>query len=99
MRKVIVSVYTTLNGVMSPVDWPVPYASEERGKYAHDLLFEADALVLGRETYEIFAAVWPKRTTADDGPGEAGSADRINSIAKYVVATALQHFTRTTSGL
>lgn len=91
MRKVIVSVYTTLNGVMSPVDWPFPYASAERGKYAHDLLCEADALVMGRETYEIFAAVWPGRTTADDGPGEAGSADHINSMAKYVASTTLQH--------
>jgi dihydrofolate reductase len=99
MRKVIVSVYTTLNGVMSPVDWPFPYASEERGKYARDLLFEADALVMGRETYEIFAAVWPNRTTADDGPGEAGSADRINSIAKYVVSTTLQHLTLNNSHL
>ncbi|HET8843228.1 MAG TPA: dihydrofolate reductase family protein [Ktedonobacteraceae bacterium] len=99
MRKVIVSVYTTLNGVMSPVDWPFPYASAERGKYAHDLLCEADALVMGRETYEIFAAVWPERTTADDGPGEAGSADHINSMAKYVASTTLQHLTWNNSHL
>src|SRR5258708_12647786 len=99
MRKVIVSVYTTLNGVMSPVDWPFPYGRQEGGKYDHDLLFEADARVMGRETYEIFAAVWPNRTTADDGPGEAGSADRINSIAKYVVSTTLQHLTWNNSHL
>lgn len=99
MRKVIVSVYTTLNGVMSPVDWPFPYASAERGKYAHDLLCEADALVMGRETYEIFAAVWPGRTTTDDGPGEAGSADHINSMAKYVASTTLQHLTWNNSHL
>ena len=87
MRKVIVSVYTTLNGVMSPVDWRFPYISEARGQYAHDLLFECDALLMGRETYEAFAAVWP---TANDGPGEAGSSDRINSLPKYVVSKTLE---------
>jgi dihydrofolate reductase len=87
MRKVIVSVYTTLNGVMSPVDWRFPYVSEARGQYAHDLLFECDALIMGRETYEAFAAVWP---TAKDGPGEAGSSERINSLPKYVVSKTLE---------
>jgi dihydrofolate reductase len=99
MRKVIVSVYATLNGVMSPVDWRFPYVSEERGKYAHDLLFEADAIVMGRETYESFAAVWPKTTAADEGPGEAGSADRINSMAKYVLSTTLHQLTWNNSHL
>jgi dihydrofolate reductase len=93
MRNVVVSVYTTLNGVMSPVDWVFPYVSEERGKYARDLLFEADALVMGRETYESFLGVWPKRTAADDGPGEAGLSDRINSLPKYVVSTTLEQVT------
>jgi|ERR1051326_3382631 dihydrofolate reductase len=99
MRKIVVSVYTTLNGVMSPVDWRFPYGSEERGKYARDLLFEADALVMGRETYEAFAAVWPNRTAADDGPGEAGFIDRINSLPKYVVSTTLQQVTWNNSHL
>jgi dihydrofolate reductase len=99
MRKVIVSVYTTLNGIMSPVDWVFPHASEERGKYARDLLFEADTLVMGRETYEGFVAVWPNRTAADDGPGEAGLSDRINSLPKYVVSTTLQHVTWNNSHL
>jgi dihydrofolate reductase len=99
MRKVIVSVYTTLNGVMSPVDWPFPYASEERGNYARDLLFQADALVMGRATYEGFSAVWPNRTIADEGLGEAGFADRINSMPKYVVSTTLHHVTWNNSHL
>jgi dihydrofolate reductase len=90
MKKIIVSVYITLNGVMSPVDWPFPYASEDRGKYARDLLFASDALLMGRETYEAFAAVWPNRTEADAGPGEEGFIDRINSLPKYVVSTTLK---------
>ena len=90
MRKVIISVYTTLDGIMSPVDWSFGFGGEARGKYARDLLFESDALLLGRETYEIFAEVWPTRTSADDGPGEAGFIDRINSMVKYVASTTLE---------
>lgn len=93
MRKVVVSVYSTLNGVMSPVDWPFPYGSEDRGRYARDLLFAADALLMGRGTYEGFAAVWPTRTAADAGPGEEGYIERINSLPKYVASTTLNAVT------
>lgn len=99
MRKVVVSVYTTLNGVMSPVDWVFPYISEDRGRYAHDLLFASDALLMGRGTYEGFAAVWPSRTDADAGPGEEGISERINSLPKYVVSTTLNEVTWNNSHL
>ena len=99
MRKVIVSVYSTLNGVMSPVDWPFPFASEDRGKYATAMLMESDALVMGRETYEGFAMVWPSRTEADAGPGEAGFIERINALPKYVVSTSLQELSWNNSHL
>jgi len=93
MRRLIVSTYTTLDGVIQPLDWSGQNTTEEaraeRGAYARDLLFSADALLLGRETYEIFAEVWPTRTSADDGPGEEGSSDRINSLPKYVASTSL----------
>jgi dihydrofolate reductase len=99
MRKVVVSVFATLNGVMSPVDWQFPYVSEARGRYARDQLFEADALVMGRETYEGFSASWPNRTATDDGPGESGFVDRINSMPKYVVSTTLKQVTWNNSHL
>ena len=99
MRKVIVSVYTTLNGVMWPVDWSFPYASEDRGRYARDLLFASDILLMGRETYEGFAAAWPTRTAADAGPGEEGFIERINSMPKYVVSTTLKELTWNNSHL
>jgi dihydrofolate reductase len=99
MRNVVVSVYTTLNGVMSPVDWPFPYASADRGRYARDLLFASDALLMGRGTYEGFAAVWPTRTDADAGPGEEGYTGRINSMPKYVVSTTLHAVTWSNSHL
>ncbi len=93
MRKIIVSTYVTLDGVIQPLDWTGlsqdPASREERGKYAREVLFAADALLLGRETYQIFADVWPARTAADDGPGEEGSTDRINSLPKYVASTTL----------
>jgi dihydrofolate reductase len=93
MRKLIVSTYTTLDGVIQPLDWSGQSSSEpavrERGAYARDLIFEADALLLGRETYEIFAEAWSSRTAADDGPGEEGFIDRINSLPKHVASTTL----------
>lgn len=94
MRKLIVSTYVTLDGVIQPMDWSAQNASlearEERGRFARDLLFTADALLLGRETYEIFAQVWPTRTADDDGPGETGFIERINALPKYVASTTLQ---------
>ena len=93
MRKIIVSTYVTLDGVIQPLHWPMhsqdPASLEERGIYARDLLFEADALLMGRETYQIFAEVWPSRTAADDDPGAAGLTDRINSLPKYVASSTL----------
>ena len=92
MRKVVVEVYTSLDGVIQPLDWMPPSETgrEERGKYARDQLFAADALLLGRDTYEIFANTWPFRTAADEGPGEGGYVDRINSMPKYVASRTLQ---------
>lgn len=82
MRKVIVSTYATLNGVIeNPQDWSFDYFDEEAAQFAYDQLFAADALLLGRETYESFAEAWPARSDA--------FADRINSMEKYVVSTTL----------
>jgi hypothetical protein len=39
---------------------------------------------------EVFAPVWSARTTADDGPGEAGFTDRINRMPKYIASTTLR---------
>jgi dihydrofolate reductase len=91
MRKIIVSVYTTLDGVMeAPEKWSGQFWNEEHGHYARDLLFTSDALLMGRETYDVFAASWPFRTAADDGPGAAGFVDRINHLPKFVASTTLK---------
>jgi dihydrofolate reductase len=91
MRKVVVSVYVTLNGIMeAPEKWSGQFWNAEHGRYARELLFASDALLMGRETYEIFAASWPNRTAADDGPGSEGFVDRINSLPKFVASTTLK---------
>lgn len=84
MRRVIVSTYVTLDGVMeAPEKWSLRFFNEEAAEYAHDQLFASGALLLGRETYEGFAAAWPSMTD------EEGFADRMNGLPKYVVSTTL----------
>jgi dihydrofolate reductase len=83
VRKIIVSTFSTLNGVIeNPHHWSFDYFDEEAAKFASDQLFAADALLLGRETYQSFAQAWPGRSDA--------FADRINSMDKYVVSTTLK---------
>jgi dihydrofolate reductase len=94
VRKIISSTYVTLDGVIQPLDWSAqnsdPAAAKERNEYARDLLFAADALLMGRGTYEIFASHWPKLSAANDEPGAKGVVDRMNSLAKYVASTTLK---------
>ena len=79
MRKIVALEYLTLDGVMEHPAWTAPYFNDEHARYAHAQLFGADALLLGRETYEGFAQAWPQSTD------EQGFADRMNSLPKYVV--------------
>jgi hypothetical protein len=74
MRKVVISVYSTLDGVMNPMQWTGHYSHPEHGAYQRDLLFASDALVAGRETFEIFAATWADKTSADDAPKQSPSS-------------------------
>jgi dihydrofolate reductase len=92
MRKLIATEYLTLDGVMeAPGDepslgerggWSFLFSSEEYRQFKFEELLASDALLMGRMTYEIFAAAWPSRT------GEF--ADRMNSLPKYVVSKTLQ---------
>jgi dihydrofolate reductase len=93
VRKVIVSMFVSLDGVMEDPGgaekfehggWTMPYWDDGIGKFKFEELFAADALLLGRVTYQGFAAVWPSQ--AD----EAGFADRMNNLPKYVVSTTMQ---------
>ena len=63
MRKVIVSTYVSLVGIIeSPEKQSLKFWNDEHAKYAHDQLFASDALLLGWVTYEEFAAQWPQLT-------------------------------------
>ena len=57
---------------------------DDGNKFKLDELAEAEAQLLGRRTYDGFAAAWPDRTD------EAGFADKMNSMPKYVVSTTLE---------
>lgn len=98
MRKLIISVESTLNGITSVADWSFP-DSPERVEYSRALLFSSDALLMGRETYEVFSVYWPAAMESDDGSGEEGFAERINSMAKYVASTTLKTLTWNNSQL
>lgn len=85
MRKLINSTYISLDGVIeSPQDWPSigPGRGDEGDRMQEELLLGCDALLMGRRTYEVFAAVWPTRA------GDP-SSDHINSMRKYVVSSTL----------
>ena len=83
MRKVIVSNSVTLDGRVDEVrEWALPGDDDEFVKHQTDLLSRSDGLLLGRKSYEFFAAVWPSRS------GEF--PDRMNSIAKHVASTTLK---------
>ena len=93
MRRIIVSEFVTLDGVMEDPGgaekskhggWSFQFWSDEAGKYKHDELFASDALLLGRVTYQGFADAWSSRT--DD----AGFADRMNNLPKFVVSATLK---------
>ena len=93
MRKLVVTEFVTLDGVMED-----PGGSEktpfggwafkaDRGpegdRYKLEELLAADVLLLGRVTYEGFAAAWPDRTD------EQGFADKMNTMRKAVVSSTL----------
>jgi dihydrofolate reductase len=93
MRKIIVTEFITLDGVVEAPGgnetphphggWMSTYNSPETGKYKVDELAGVDALLLGRNTYENFAAFWPSQT-------DAGFGVPINRMPKYVVSRSLQ---------
>ena len=91
MRRLIVSEFVTLDGVMEApggeeghphTGWVFDFMSQEQERYKLDEVMEAEALLLGRVTYEGFAGAWPRR----GGP----FADKMNGMPKYVVSTTLE---------
>ncbi len=94
MRKIIAATFVTLDGVMEAPGradttlperrgWSEPYMNQEIGMSILDAMQQSGALLLGRKTYQDFAAFWPSM------PDEDPFAKIMNSIPKYVVSTTL----------
>lgn len=84
--RLVATEYVSVDGVMDePGNWSFQFWSEETAKFKEEELVNTDALLLGRLTYEGFAAAWP--TMKDTG--EFG--ERMNGIKKYVVSTTLKN--------
>jgi dihydrofolate reductase len=85
MPKITVTEYVSLDGVFEePGRWSFPFWTDEAATWKYDELLASDAQLLGRVTYEGFAAAWPTMTD------EAGFADRMNGMQKYVVSSTLK---------
>jgi dihydrofolate reductase len=95
MGKIVVTEFVSLDGVMEAPGGGEDYEhggwtfeierGEEGDRFKLDELVEADAQLLGRKTYEGFAAAWPKMED------EAGFAEKMNGMPKYVYSTTLEH--------
>ena len=66
--------------------WLVPYADADMDRFVTEWFSQADAFLLGRTTYEIFAAYWPNVTDPDHD-----LAAKLNDLPKYVVSNTLDH--------
>ena len=81
VRKIVCFTHATLDGFIDePQNWSFEYTNEELQAYGLEMTLAADALLLGRVTYEGMATAWPTRS---GNP----FADHVNAITKYVVAT------------
>ena len=97
MRKIIVGAFVSMDGVMQapggPTEdptkgfkfggWVTPYFDQEFGEEVDRLFSDKFDLLLGRKTYEIFAAHWPYY---DENAPDGGIAKLFNQIRKYVVS-------------
>lgn len=90
MGRIVVTEFVSLDGVMEDPGgaekyehggWTMPYWNDEIGKFKFDELMASEGMLLGRVTYEGFAAAWPSMTDV--------FADRMNSLPKYVVSSTL----------
>ncbi|MBA2714222.1 MAG: dihydrofolate reductase family protein, partial [Rubrobacteraceae bacterium] len=85
MRRVVVSEFVSLDGIVEDPRWTFQFGSDDRDQFKFEELAASDALLLGRVTYEGFAAAWPQM---EEQTGEYGAW--MNGYPKYVVSTTLQ---------
>ncbi|MFE9906973.1 dihydrofolate reductase family protein [Streptomyces clavifer] len=99
MAKLTLTAFVTLDGVMQapggPEEdssggfecggWMVPFADEDTMAFMHEVFDRTGAFLLGRRTYDIFSAYWPRVTDPEDR-----IAARLNTLPKHVVSTTLR---------
>ncbi len=83
MGKLVVTSFLSLDGVIENPTWTLKYWNDEIAAFKGEETSAGEPILLGRVTYEGFAASWPHRT--DEDPG----APYFNSTRKYVVSTTL----------
>ncbi len=84
MGRIIAVEYLTLDGVFENPSWTQPYFDQTVGAYQGELQKWADALLMGRVTYDGMSQAWPAM-----GNDPASGADVMNSIGKYVPSSTL----------
>ena len=83
MRKIVSGLFISLDGVIeAPNDWTGPWFNPELGQAVGSFIAAQDAMLLGRVSYDEFAAFWPQQT--------GDMADTMNGTAKYVVSGTLK---------
>ena len=86
MKKVTAGLFVSLDGVTeSPEKWQLPYFNDEMGEAVGTAMAAADAMLLGRVTYQEFASYWPG-VSSEDQP----FADYMNNSPKYVASRTLE---------
>ena len=86
MRKVTAGLFVSLDGVTeSPEKWQLPYFDDEMGEAVGAAMAAADAMLLGRVTYQEFASYWPG-VSSEEQP----FAGYMNDTPKYVASTTLE---------
>jgi dihydrofolate reductase len=98
MRKIVVTEFISIDGVIEdPHLWHFPFFDDGAGMFKHNELVNTGGLLLGRTTYQGFAAAWPERgrdmagqpEPTDESDDEAYFTDRFNWLPKYVVSDSL----------
>jgi dihydrofolate reductase len=88
IRKVIASELVSLDGVVeSPEKWHFPYFNDQMGEVIGAAMAASDTMLLGRVTYEEFAAFWPSQEASDE---DRETTDYMNNTPKVVVSKTLE---------
>ncbi|MEO3771299.1 dihydrofolate reductase family protein [Micromonospora sp. B9E7] len=91
MRKIVVSMWTTLDGFVAgpddEMDWLL--VDDQLQRYERDLVDNAGSLMLGRVTHADFAGYWPQAARNPDEPDDVrGYAQRVDALEKIVVSAS-----------